>query len=277
VKRRDGTLLRGHKHLASAPVELHQVAKAASCTNRVLHHLPEAFDGVEVMSAVDRQEMEATRALLGRKCRVKLVRPMDPTAIDDHDDIFAGFAEGRHDLMARGASFLSITVGHEFREDFRGAILHGADDAESHTAGDTTPCAVLQPRLTLATLLLFYLALAQRACGQAITLGAAPPAQPGQGKAPQDRFIFIEQDELTSTCSVLQSGEFKRAIGEISRGRIEPSRRTAVTSRVFLRHRGRVHGPAGYRSVGPAPWRVRDHSTGKSGSHAGGGLDRQGD
>jgi hypothetical protein len=29
--------------------------------------------------------------------------------------------------------------------------------------------------------LLFYLALAQRACGQAITLGAAPPAQPAPG------------------------------------------------------------------------------------------------
>src|SRR4029450_663445 len=89
VKRIDGTLLIGHKHLASAPVELHQVAKAASYTNRVLHHPPEAFDGVEVMSGVGRQEMEAKRALIVRKCRVKLVRPMDPTAIDDHDDIFA--------------------------------------------------------------------------------------------------------------------------------------------------------------------------------------------
>jgi hypothetical protein len=28
MKRIDGTLLMGHKHLASAPVELHQVAKA---------------------------------------------------------------------------------------------------------------------------------------------------------------------------------------------------------------------------------------------------------
>jgi hypothetical protein len=44
----------------------------------------------------------------------------------------------------------------------------------------------------------------------------------------------------------------------------------------FLRHRGRFHGPAGYRSVGPAPWRVRDNATGQSGSHAGGGLARPG-
>ena len=81
-------------------------------------------------------------------------------------------------------------------------------------------------RLRLSSL--FDLALAQRACGQAIALGAAPPAQPGQGKAPHDRFIFIEQDDLTSTCPVLQGGEFERAIGEISRGGIEPSSGTAV-------------------------------------------------
>jgi hypothetical protein len=31
--------------------------------------------------------------------RVKLVGPMDPAAIHDHHDVFAGFAEGGHDLM----------------------------------------------------------------------------------------------------------------------------------------------------------------------------------
>jgi hypothetical protein len=34
----------GHKHLAGACVKLSQVAKAASCPNRALHHPPEAFD-----------------------------------------------------------------------------------------------------------------------------------------------------------------------------------------------------------------------------------------
>jgi hypothetical protein len=171
--------------------------------------------------------MEAKRAMVVVESRVELVRPMDPAALDDHDDLFASFAAGRHDLMEILAEFLRLKVGHDCREDFRGALLDGADDAEHHTAGDATPRAVLPPRLPLATLLLFDLALAQRACGQTITLGAAPPAQSGEGQAPHDRFIFIEQADLTATCLVFQGGEFQRARGESSRGRIEPPRRTA--------------------------------------------------
>ena len=49
VKLIDGTLLMGHEHLASAFVELPQVAQAASCPNRVLHHPPKTFNGVEVV------------------------------------------------------------------------------------------------------------------------------------------------------------------------------------------------------------------------------------
>src|SRR5206468_2530933 len=113
-------------------------------------------------------------------------------------------------------------------EDFRSAILDGTDDTEQHAARDATPRAVLQPRLPFATFFLFDLALAQRACGQAIPLGAAPPAQPGQGKAPHDGFVFIEQDDLTAACPVLQGGESQRARGESSWGGIEPSRGTAV-------------------------------------------------
>ena len=54
VKRIDGTLLMGHKHLAGAFVKLPQVAKAASCPNRALHHPPKAFNGVEVVSTMGR-------------------------------------------------------------------------------------------------------------------------------------------------------------------------------------------------------------------------------
>ena len=52
VKLIDGALLMCHKHLAGAPVELMEVAETAPCSNRVLHHPPEAFDRVEVMAAV---------------------------------------------------------------------------------------------------------------------------------------------------------------------------------------------------------------------------------
>jgi hypothetical protein len=40
--------------------------------------------------------------------------------------------------------------------------------------------------------LLFDLALTERPCGEASPLRASPPARPGEGKAPQDRFIFVE-------------------------------------------------------------------------------------
>jgi hypothetical protein len=52
VKRINGLLLMGHEHLARALVELMQIGKTSSRANRVLHHAPEAFDGIEVMTAV---------------------------------------------------------------------------------------------------------------------------------------------------------------------------------------------------------------------------------
>jgi hypothetical protein len=192
-----------------------------------------------------REAMEAPRAMVVVEGRVELVRPMAPAAIADHDDVFARCAEDRHDVMEILAECLRITVGHDFREDLRGALLDGADDAEEPTAGDTTPRAGRSSRRPCAPLLRCDLALAQRACGQAIPLGAAPPAQPGPGKAPPERFLFREQEDLTSTCSGLPGGEVKRARGEISRGRLEPSRRTAGASRVFFKTPRTLSRPSG--------------------------------
>jgi hypothetical protein len=39
-----------HEYLASAVVELMQIRKTSSGTNRVLQHAPEAFDGIESLS-----------------------------------------------------------------------------------------------------------------------------------------------------------------------------------------------------------------------------------
>ena len=153
---------------------------------------------------------------------------MDPAAIDDHHDLFAGFAEDRHHLMDILAQLLGIKVGHDFIEDFGGAILDRPNDAEQHAAGDAAPRAILQPRLAFEAFSRLIWLWLSGAGGEAGALGAAPPAHPGQGKAPQDRFIFIEQNDLTSACLVLQGGEFERAIGEVGRGGIEPSRGTAV-------------------------------------------------
>ena len=136
--------------------------------------------------------MEAKRVVVVLKGRVELVRPMNPAAIDDHHDLFAGFAEGCHHLMDILAQLLGIKVGHDFIEDFGRAVLHRPNDAEQHPAGNAAPRAILQPRLTFETFFAFDLALAERTGGQARALGTAPPAQSRQGKAPQDRFIFIE-------------------------------------------------------------------------------------
>jgi hypothetical protein len=181
-----------HKHLAGARIELRERGKPSSCTDSILHHPPEAFDGVEVMATVGRQEMEVELALVVSKSRVKLMRPMEPAPIDDHDDLFAGFAEDRHDLMDILAQLLGIKVRHDFIEDFGGAILDGANHAEHHAAGDPAPGAILQPRLAFVAFVAFDVVGAQGPCGQTRPLGAAPPAQPGQGKAPQDRFVLVQ-------------------------------------------------------------------------------------
>jgi hypothetical protein len=38
-----------HQHLARPVVKLMETAKTSSRSNAVLHHAPEAFDGIEVM------------------------------------------------------------------------------------------------------------------------------------------------------------------------------------------------------------------------------------
>jgi len=56
------------------------------------------------------------------KRRVKLMRPMDAAAIDDHHDLFARFPKDMHDLMEILAQLLGIKMGHDLIEDFRGPI-----------------------------------------------------------------------------------------------------------------------------------------------------------
>ena len=166
--------------------------------------------------------------------RVELVRPMDAAAIDDHHDLFAGLAEGRHHLMEILAQLLGIKMRDDFIEDFGGPLLDGAQHAEQHAAGDAAPGAILHPRLAFAGLLAFDLALAQGTDREASALGGAPPAGTGEGKAPQDRFVFIEQNDLATTSLVLQGGEFERAVSELSRGGVKATSGTIVAYRLFF-------------------------------------------
>ena len=117
---------------------------------------------------------------------------MDPAPIDDHHDLFPGFAEACHHLMEVLAQLLGIKVGYDFIEDFGGAILDGADEAEQHTTADAAPRAMASPRLAFEGLFTADLTLAEWTRREAIALGAAPPTQSGQGKAPQDGFIFVK-------------------------------------------------------------------------------------
>jgi hypothetical protein len=94
-------------------------------------------------------------------------------------------------------------MGKDLIEDFRGPILDGTDDAEQHPAGDAAPRAILHPRLTFEAFFAFDLALAQGTYREASALGFAPPAGPREGKTPNDRFIFVEQNDLAPTGPIL--------------------------------------------------------------------------
>lgn len=186
--------------------------------------------------------MQAQRAVVVLKCCVKLVRPMDPAPIDDHHDLFPGAAKERHQLMDILTKPFRIKLGDDLVEDFRGAILDRANDTEQHPAGDTAPRAIADPRLAFEALVAFDLTLAQRPGGQASALRFAPPACPRQGEAPEDRFILIEQNDLTPTSPVLQGGKFKRRPRQLSGGGSKSPRGATVTDVFFLTRRGRSRG-----------------------------------
>ena len=93
------SLLMGHEDLPGALIELLEISKTPSSSNPLLHHPPKAFDGIEVVATMRWQEMQPKLLVPVGQRRRELVRPVDATAVDDHDRLFPGFAEGRHHLM----------------------------------------------------------------------------------------------------------------------------------------------------------------------------------
>jgi hypothetical protein len=220
---------------ASTPQAARRLPKEPEGTPGHFYRLRLAhFDGIEVMATMGREAMEAKRALLVVEGRVQLMRSMDPAPIDDHHDLLLGFAEGRHHLMHIWAQLLGIKVGDDCREDFGGAILDGAHDAEQHPTGDAAPGAITSPSWPFEGLLTFDLTLAQRTRREASTLHCAPPACTGQGKAPQDGCVFIEHNNLTTARLVLERSECDRAIGESSRGGRQATGRAVGASMLFF-------------------------------------------
>jgi hypothetical protein len=255
----------GHEHVACALRERRQIRQTPSGAERVFHDAPEACAGMEVRPTRGREAMEAPLALRVIASRVKRMRPMDAAALDDHPHLFASLAAGRHPLMAIWTSLLGSKVRNDCRDDCGGALLASADDAEQHAPREAAPRAVLPPRLPWGPFVLFALALAQRACGQALPLGAVPPAQPGQGTAPHARCLFIEQDARPSPCALLPGSACKSASGESSRRGMEPSRGTAGAERVVFQRPRTLSRPSWipvcWASTGasarPLPWEAR--------------------
>ena len=164
----------------------------------------------------------------------ELVCPVDATAVNDHHDLFPGMAKERHHLLDRVAQPLGITLGDDCREDFRGAILDGADNAEQSPTGHTAPTPVGPPRLTFEHLCAFNVAGTEGADGEAKTLGgAAPPARSRERKTPDNGFIFIQQNNLAPLGTVLQSGQFARRPRQVSRVGSEASCGAAVAEVFF--------------------------------------------
>ena len=210
VKRIYWSLLMSHEYSTRALVELMQIGKTPSGADPVLQHAPEAFKRIEVVTTVGRQEMQPKLFVPVCQRRRELFRPVDATAVGDHNHLFAGVATEGHHLRDILAPPLRVTMRDDRIDDARGTILHGADDAEPHAAGDMAPGARADPRLAFARLFTSDLTLAQWPGGPASALGFAPPTRSGQGKTPEDGFIFIEHNDLTSAGSIREGREFER-------------------------------------------------------------------
>ena len=221
--------------------------------------------------------MEAKLVMIVVEGRIEFVRPMDPAPINNHHDVFARFAEGRHHLMAILTQLLGIKMRDDLIKDFGGPILDGAQHAEQHPAGDAAPGAILPPRLAFAGFLAFDLALAQWPYREAIALSGVPPARAGQGKAPQDGFVCIEQKDLPTASLVLEGSKFQSPISEVSGGGLQATGGTIVAYPFFLMHsahfRARDGPQFGRRTRSP----VHGSSIGKRPRRAGGGLGPRGD
>jgi hypothetical protein len=133
---------------------------------------------------------------------------------------------------------------HDLIEDFGRPILDRPKDAEQHPARDAAPGAIRQPGLAFEGLLAFALALAQWTYREASALGGAPPAGTGEGKAPQDGFVFIEQNELATTSLVLQGGECEGAVSEISWGGIKATSGTIGAYGLFFKAQRMLSRPS---------------------------------
>jgi hypothetical protein len=128
MKLRERFELMGHQHVPSALIEGSQRAKRAARPHGALQHTPEAFEGVQVMAAGGRQEVQASPPRPASEDRRDFVGTMHPTAGNGQDDCFAGGAAGGHEV----GQILTESQRGKRRDqcikNLRGAVLHGPQE-----------------------------------------------------------------------------------------------------------------------------------------------------
>src|SRR6266480_7190345 len=142
VKLIDWSRLMIREDATCALVELRQIGKTPSSTAPILPHAPEAFNRIEVMPTVGRQEMQPKLLVPVCQRRRELFRPVDATAVGDHDHLCARVAKEGHHLMDILAQPLRIKMGDDLVENLRGAILDSANNTEQDPAGHAAPTPV---------------------------------------------------------------------------------------------------------------------------------------
>jgi hypothetical protein len=241
----DGLLVMRHEHATHAPGELLEIRKTAPSPDLVLQDTPEAFHGIEMVTAAGGQELQPQAPLPMGERRGKRVRPVDATTIDDHHHLFPGGGKDGHHLMDILPKPLGIKVRDDLIEDLRCPILDRSNDTEQDPAGDAAPGAIAAPGVAFERFLPFDLAATQGTGGEPCALRGAPPASPGEGKAPQDRFIGIQQDELAATGLVLERRQFDRGIGEGSGVGSKLPGGTIEAHRIFFKAQRTLSRPTG--------------------------------
>jgi hypothetical protein len=113
--------------------------------------------------------------------------------------------------------------------------LDGPYHTEQDAIGHPAPGAIACPCLPFEGLLASDLTPAQRACREPIALRCAPPAGSRESKAPQDRFVRIQQDDLAPAGLVLERRQRDRGIGEGRRGGCQPASGPIEAQRIFFR------------------------------------------
>ena len=93
---------------------------------------------------------------------------------------------------------------------------------------------MLLPSLSLAVLLWIDLMTRQRVKGQAIALIFVPPAGSWQGKAPNDGFIFVEQDEVALLCLLVKVGQLDAGLSQFMRIRVQSAGGSIRTQALFF-------------------------------------------